>query len=123
MSGTTTASPPTPGGREPTSASTEILDPTFRIEPPGRSRFVSVLEWLRNNYCDFKPPLMFRLKGTVILRIWSQVLLHVGFAMGVVFFHKFVPGMHMSFQLTMTHVLGIVIGLLLVFRTNTAYDR
>lgn len=118
MSAPTTTSP----GREPTSTSTEVLDPSFMVSPR-RTGFISVGEWLRNNYCDFKPPLMFRVKGTVILRIWTQVLFHVTFALGVVCIHNFVPGMHMSFQLTMTHVLGIVIGLLLVFRTNTAYDR
>lgn len=114
-----------PSGQQPTSTSTEVLDPSFTVGggSPRRTGFVSVAEWIRTMYCDFKPPLMFRLKGTVILRIWSQVLLHIMFALGVVCIHNFIPGMRMSFQLTMTHVLGIVIGLLLVFRTNTAYDR
>lgn len=66
---------------------------------------------------------MFRLKGTVILRIWWQVLFVLVYTSGVVAIHFYVPHFKMEFPLTLVNVLGVVIGLLLVFRTNTAYDR
>ncbi|OXA50926.1 hypothetical protein Fcan01_14539 [Folsomia candida] len=68
-------------------------------------------------------PFMFRLKGTVILRIWWQVLFVLVYTSAVVAIHSYVPLMRMCFPMSLVQVLGVVIGLLLVFRTNTAYDR
>jgi len=67
--------------------------------------------------------IMFRLQGTVILRIWWQVLLVVIYTAGVVSLHLYVDGLRMDYPMSLIPVLGVVTGLLLVFRTNTAYDR
>lgn len=66
---------------------------------------------------------MFRLKGTVILTIWWQILFVIVYTTGLVCIHKYVDGMKIEFKQTLIPVLGVVTGLLLVFRTNTAYDR
>jgi putative membrane protein len=70
---------------------------------------------------EIPPPIMFRLKGTVILKIWWQVLLMCLFTVIIVVMHNYV--IRMEFPQTLIPVLGVVTGLLLVFRTNTAYDR
>jgi len=65
----------------------------------------------------------FRLKGTVILKIWWQIVLIVIYTAAIVGLHKYVPDFKMEFKQTLIPILGVVTGLLLVFRTNTAYDR
>ena len=72
---------------------------------------------------ESKWPLMFRLKGTVILKIWWQILFVAVYTAVVVCLHNYVEGLTMNFPQTLIPVLGVVTGLLLVFRTNTAYDR
>ncbi|CAG7830705.1 unnamed protein product [Allacma fusca] len=72
---------------------------------------------------ESKLPLMFRLKGTVILKIWWQIVFVIVYTAVVVCIHNYVEGMRMNFPQTLIPVLGVVTGLLLVFRTNTAYDR
>jgi putative membrane protein len=72
---------------------------------------------------EVRPPLMFRLKGTVILSIWWQIILMCVYTAAVVYIHLHVDGFRMNFPQTLIPVLGVVTGLLLVFRTNTAYDR
>ena len=67
--------------------------------------------------------LMFRLKGGVVLKIWPQVLFVSIYTTAVVLLHNYVDGFHMNFPHSLISLLGIVTGLLLVFRTNTAYDR
>ncbi|KAI1318747.1 hypothetical protein EDD11_005818 [Mortierella claussenii] len=67
-------------------------------------------------------PLMLRLKGTVILAIWWQILL-VGVFSSVVFVISKYSGWKMGYTLNLVSVMGMVVSLLLVFRTNTAYDR
>ena len=67
--------------------------------------------------------LMFRLKGGVILKIWPQVFFVSAYTIAVVLLHNYVDGFHMNFPHSLISLLGIVTGLLLVFRTNTAYDR
>ncbi|KAG0052661.1 hypothetical protein BGZ83_002318 [Gryganskiella cystojenkinii] len=67
-------------------------------------------------------PLMMRLKGTVIPQIWWQVLL-VGAYAGAVFCISKFSGWKMGYSLNLVSVMGMVVSLLLVFRTNTAYDR
>ncbi|KAF9909369.1 hypothetical protein EC991_008754 [Linnemannia zychae] len=73
-------------------------------------------------YIRSKWPLMLRLKGTVILEIWWQVFL-VGIYSAAVFFIHHYTGWKMNYNLSLVSVMGMVVSLLLVFRTNTAYDR
>ncbi|ODM97780.1 hypothetical protein Ocin01_08903 [Orchesella cincta] len=68
-------------------------------------------------------PLMFRIKGTVILTIWWQLILIIIYTAGLVCISNYVEGWEIKFPQTLIPVLGVVTGLLLVFRTNTAYDR
>lgn len=72
---------------------------------------------------DTKLEFICRLKGTVIRHIWLQILLIAIYTAGLVGVHKYVDGFEMKFPQTLIPVLGTVTGLLLVFRTNTAYDR
>ncbi|KAG0216411.1 hypothetical protein BGX28_002881 [Mortierella sp. GBA30] len=67
-------------------------------------------------------PMMMRLKGTVILQIWWQILL-VGVYSSVVFLISKYTSWKMAYTLNLVSVMGMVVSLLLVFRTNTAYDR
>ncbi|KAF9360144.1 hypothetical protein BGX26_010390 [Mortierella sp. AD094] len=69
-----------------------------------------------------KRPLMLRIKGTVILAIWWQVLL-VGVFSTVVYLIDRYSTWKINYSLSLVTVLGTVVSLLLVFRTNTAYDR
>lgn len=66
---------------------------------------------------------MFRIKGTVILKIWWQIALIIIYTGGLVCIHTYVDDWEIKFPMTLIPVLGVVTGLLLVFRTNTAYDR
>ncbi|KAF9976707.1 hypothetical protein BGZ73_008014 [Actinomortierella ambigua] len=73
-------------------------------------------------YRSSRWPLMLRLKGTVILRIWWQVLLVGIYTTGVWALDEY-SGWTINYGQSLISVLGVVTGLLLVFRTNTAYDR
>ncbi|KAG0314808.1 hypothetical protein BGZ99_007846 [Dissophora globulifera] len=73
-------------------------------------------------YVRGKWPLMLRLKGTVILEIWWQVILVGIYSLGLFFIHQY-TAWKMNYSLSLVSVLGTVVSLLLVFRTNTAYDR
>ncbi|KAF9930022.1 hypothetical protein FBU30_000935 [Linnemannia zychae] len=73
-------------------------------------------------YVRSKWPLMLRFKGTVILAIWWQVLL-VGIYSAIVFIIHHFSSWKMNYSLSLVSVMGMVVSLLLVFRTNTAYDR
>ncbi|KAG0368924.1 Bestrophin, RFP-TM, chloride channel-domain-containing protein [Gamsiella multidivaricata] len=73
-------------------------------------------------YVRSKWPLMLRVKGTVILAIWWQVLLLAVYSSVVFVIHKFTDW-KMNYSLSLVSVMGMVVSLLLVFRTNTAYDR
>ena len=64
-----------------------------------------------------------RLEGTVIRSIWPQIFLTAAYTTLVVVLHKYVHGFEMSFPQTLIPVLGFATALLLVFRTNTAYER
>lgn len=59
---------------------------------------------------ESKLPLMFRLKGTVILKIWWQIVFVVVYTAVVVSIHKYVEGMQMNFPMTLVPVLGVVTG-------------
>ncbi|PZO43391.1 MAG: hypothetical protein DCF19_05460 [Pseudanabaena frigida] len=69
--------------------------------------------------------LAFKLKGSVAPLIMPRVLIFAGFAFGVSLFHHYEPQISLKVlgDLTNNVVFNLVLGLLLVFRTNTAYDR
>ncbi|KAI1320033.1 hypothetical protein EDD11_002365 [Mortierella claussenii] len=73
-------------------------------------------------YVRSKWPLMLRLKGTVIQNIWWQVLLCIFYSLAIFFIHQY-SSWKMNYSLSLVSVMGMVVSLLLVFRTNTAYDR
>ncbi|MDJ0557414.1 MAG: bestrophin family ion channel [Microcoleaceae cyanobacterium MO_207.B10] len=63
----------------------------------------------------------FDLKSSVIPNIWLRVLVIMLFALGVTIAHG--NNLPMNQPILGSIIPGIVLGLLLVFRTNTAYDR
>ncbi|PZV12244.1 MAG: hypothetical protein DCF20_17840 [Pseudanabaena sp.] len=69
--------------------------------------------------------LAFKFQGSVAPIILPRVLIFAGFAFGVSLFHYYEPqiSLKMFGDLTNNVVFNLVLGLLLVFRTNTAYDR
>ncbi|KAG0074112.1 hypothetical protein BGZ90_011015 [Linnemannia elongata] len=73
-------------------------------------------------YVNAKWRMMLRLKGTVILQIWWHILL-VGIYSTIVFLISKYSDWKMAYTLNLVSVMGMVVSLLLVFRTNTAYDR
>jgi putative membrane protein len=64
---------------------------------------------------------LFSLRGTVAPRIIWRVLAFGAWAAAVVAFHLFV--MRVEVPSTVHTLLGVALGLLLVFRTNASYDR
>ncbi|KAF9431169.1 hypothetical protein BGZ94_007620 [Podila epigama] len=73
-------------------------------------------------YVSRRWPMLLRLKGTVILKIWWQIVL-LGLYSTAVYLISEYTGWKMAYSLNLVTVLGMVVSLLLVFRTNTAYDR
>ncbi len=75
--------------------------------------------------------ILFRIKGTVILKIWRKLLFVVLYTTGVLCAERFVLGWEGTSELTSNSkeitslivIFGLFTGFLLVFRTNTAYDR
>ncbi|MBD2179041.1 hypothetical protein H6F42_19140 [Pseudanabaena sp. FACHB-1998] len=67
----------------------------------------------------------FKIKGSVAPIILPRVLIFTGFAFAVSIFHHYEPQISLKIlgDLTNNVVFNLVLGLLLVFRTNTAYDR
>jgi ion channel-forming bestrophin family protein len=65
--------------------------------------------------------LVFQYRGSVIPSITPQVLLCAGFGYLVSFLHS--KGLNVSYPMLGSVIPSIVVGLLLVFRTNTAYER
>jgi ion channel-forming bestrophin family protein len=65
--------------------------------------------------------LVFQYRGSVIPTITPQVLLCAGFGCLVAYLHG--QGWKLSYPMLGNVIPSIVVGLLLVFRTNTAYDR
>lgn len=67
----------------------------------------------------------FKVKGSVAPIILPRVLIFTGFAVAVSIFHHYAPQTPLTVlgDLTNNVVFNLVLGLLLVFRTNTAYDR
>lgn len=77
--------------------------------------------YIMNRNCRFWPQVL-SLRGTVILRIWWQVILMGVYSTGVVFLYKYCKlynNKELPRDLNIFHMLGITVGLLLVFRTNT----
>lgn len=83
---------------------------TFKISPP------MTLKWFE---------FAFKIKGSVAPIILPRVLVFTGFAVAVSIFHYYEPQISLKVlgDLTNNVVFNLVLGLLLVFRTNTAYDR
>ncbi len=69
-------------------------------------------EWFR---------LLYQWRGSVIRGILPRVLLCAGFSLGITVLYNF--GINLALPLESGLVPSIVLGLLLVFRTNTAYER
>lgn len=65
--------------------------------------------------------IVFDFKSSVIPNIWIRVLVIMIFALAVTIAHD--SNLPMSQPILGSIIPGIVLGLLLVFRTNTAYDR
>ena len=72
---------------------------------------------------NMRTPLMLRFKGTVILEIWWHILVVVLYTTAICYVHIKVPDLGLDIPDSLISILGVVIGLLLVFRTDTAYDR
>jgi len=64
----------------------------------------------------------FRYKGTVLRHIWWQVILMMVYTVAVVVVHKYAK-LSLNFGQTLIPVIGLVVGLLLGFRTNGANGR
>lgn len=65
--------------------------------------------------------LLFRVRGSVIPAVMPRVLLCAVFSMSILLLHN--RGWSLSSPILGTLVPSIVLGLLLVFRTNTSYER
>ncbi|MGB3202289.1 MAG: bestrophin family ion channel [Nodosilinea sp.] len=65
--------------------------------------------------------LLFRVRGSVIPAVMPRVLLCAVFSVGILLLHS--QGWPLSSPILGTLVPSIVLGLLLVFRTNTSYER
>jgi ion channel-forming bestrophin family protein len=65
--------------------------------------------------------LVLQLRGSVLLTVLPRTLICAGFGWFVAYLHS--RGVGVAFPALTTLIPNIVLGLLLVFRTNTAYDR
>jgi putative membrane protein len=63
----------------------------------------------------------FDIRGTLLIEISARVLTCVAVSAGVVWFHGHVR--HVDIPVTIHSLVGVALGLLLVFRTNASYDR
>ncbi len=64
---------------------------------------------------------LFDVRGSMLREIVGRVSTTTAWAIAVVMFHEFVRPINMP--LTTHSLVGVVLGLLLVFRTNSSYDR
>ncbi len=78
---------------------------------------ISDIEWKKRNWFRFA----LRLQGSVIPAILPRVILCSAFAFFIAIIHDY--GFSLSWTFLGGVVPSIVLGLLLVFRTNTAYER
>lgn len=63
----------------------------------------------------------FDIKGSVVRQIFWRVLFFFGWSVAVFIFHRFVYPVHVPS--TVHTLIGVALGLLLVFRTNASYER
>ncbi len=63
----------------------------------------------------------FDIRGTLLVEIFVRVLVCVAWSAGVVWFHYNVSPV--AIPVTIHSLVGVALGLLLVFRTNASYDR
>jgi putative membrane protein len=84
----------------------------FRRRPFRRNLHQHERDWFRVLFC---------LQGSVIPAVLPRVLICCGFAMIIAVLHSY--GWQVSLPMLGSLVPSIVLGLLLVFRTNTAYER
>lgn len=63
----------------------------------------------------------FDIKGSVVRQIFWRVLFFFAWSVAVLIFHQFVKPVHVPS--TVHTLIGVALGLLLVFRTNASYER
>ena len=64
----------------------------------------------------------FRVRGTVLVHVWWQVLLMMIYTLIIVAIHTYAE-VNLNFGQTLIPVIGTVVGLLLGFRTNSANGK
>ena len=64
---------------------------------------------------------LFTFRGSVLVKIMGRIMVISAFALGVLLWHQNQP--FSSLPATPHALVGLALGLLLVFRTNSAYDR
>nr|CAG8441350.1 9854_t:CDS:2 [Entrophospora candida] len=65
---------------------------------------------------------LFRIKGSVLLNVLSSAIFITAFSAVIVVLFQMSP-VKLAIPISLITVLGLVVGLLLTYRTNTAYDR
>jgi len=65
---------------------------------------------------------LFRIKGSVLLNVLSSAIFITLFSAVIAVLYKLSP-LRLAIPMSLITVLGLVVGLLLTYRTNTAYDR
>ncbi|CAJ0843590.1 8559_t:CDS:2 [Entrophospora sp. SA101] len=65
---------------------------------------------------------LFKLKGSVLPNVIGSSIIITLFSAGIVALYEF-NQLNLSIPISLITVLGLVVGLLLTYRTNTAYDR
>ncbi|KAG0021723.1 hypothetical protein BGZ82_011262 [Podila clonocystis] len=90
--------------------------------PAGMSYFKKPQEYYRRTQWTYPDTL--RIRGSVIPTILSDVLIVTAWAGAIIFIEngKYLP-FSLNFPPVIASVLSIIVGLILAFRTNTAYDR
>ncbi|KAF9290042.1 hypothetical protein BGZ74_000580, partial [Mortierella antarctica] len=89
---------------------------------PSMSYFKKPQEYYRRTQWTYPDTL--RIRGSVIPTIISDVLIVTAWSATIIFIEKggFLP-FTLNFPPVIASVLSIIVGLILAFRTNTAYDR
>ena len=64
-----------------------------------------------------------RLRGTVLMSVWWKVLGVIIYTAVIVYADLHVDGLKLGFPQSLIPIIGVVVGLLLGLRTNSAYDR
>ncbi|KAG0332887.1 hypothetical protein BG000_009654 [Podila horticola] len=90
--------------------------------PAGMSYFKKPQEYYRRTQWTYPDTL--RIRGSVIPTIISDVMIVTAWAATIIFIEKgeYLP-FTLNFPPVIASVLSIIVGLILAFRTNTAYDR